>query len=130
MASNFPEFNRSVWKFDTEWTVIRLIGEMRSVYEHWIPILIGNKRVFIPKVGLNWDSKRHRSTDDVCPYSRAGLEGRVVYYSNAIIRRLQQVHHPLEHLIKFHASPYTCPKGCHRSRSGTTPPVWRAWEHP
>jgi hypothetical protein len=90
MASNFGEFSKNVWKFNAEWTVIRLIGEMRSVYEHWIPILTNGKRVPIPKLGLNWDSERHRFTDDVCPYSEAGLEGRPVYYSNAIIRRLQQ----------------------------------------
>src|SRR5262249_43960594 len=63
---------------------------MRSVYEHWIPIQINGKRVSIPKLGLDWDSETHRRIDRACPYSEAGLEGRPVYYSNAIIRRLQQ----------------------------------------
>jgi hypothetical protein len=90
MASGYSEFNKNAWRFNTEWTVIRLIGEMRSVYEHWIPILINGRRVSIPKLGLDWDSERHRRTDDICPYSEAGLEGRPVYYSNAIVRSLQQ----------------------------------------
>src|SRR5215468_5978214 len=90
MANNYPEFSKNAWKFNTGWTIIRLIGEMRSVYEYWIPILINGRRVSIPKLGLDWDSERHRRKDGVCPYSEAGLEGRPVYYSNAIIRPVQQ----------------------------------------
>jgi hypothetical protein len=75
MTSNFTEFNKNVWKFNRNWTVLRLIGDMRSVYEFWIPILTNaGKRLSIPKLALNWDSERHCWTDDACPYGEAGLE--------------------------------------------------------
>jgi hypothetical protein len=29
----------NVWKFTENWTAVRLVGEMTSVYEFWIPIV-------------------------------------------------------------------------------------------
>ena len=90
MAASFGEFNKTAWKFNEEWTTIRLIGDLRSFYVYWIPIVTHTGRlVSIPKIALNWDSERHRMTTDRCPYVEAGLEGGAVYYSNAIIWPLQ-----------------------------------------
>src|SRR5215470_14603598 len=89
MASDFTEFNRRVWRFTQDWTVVRLIDEMRSMFEFWIPILTSRgRRVSIPKICLCWDSEKHRPAG-TCPYCQAGLEGRPVYFTNAIIRSLQ-----------------------------------------
>jgi len=91
MASSFAEFNKAAWKFNEEWTTIRLIGDLRSFYVFWIPIITYTGRaVSIPKIALNWDSERHRMTTDRCPYVEAGLDGGGVYYSNAIIRSPQR----------------------------------------
>jgi hypothetical protein len=91
MAVNFGEFNKTAWKFNEEWTTIRLIGDLRSFYVYWIPIVTHTGRhVSIPKIGLDWDSERHCRIDRVCPYGEAGLDGGPVYYSNAIIRPLQR----------------------------------------
>ncbi len=90
MQNAFAEFNRNVWKFTEDWTRVRLIGEIRSVYEFWIPILTSTgKRVVIPKICLDWDAQRHLMITENCPYRHAGLTGRPVYYSNAIIRSKQ-----------------------------------------
>ena len=89
MASNFTEFNRRVWRFTEDWRVVRLVGEMSSVFEFWIPILTNRgRRVSIPKICLCWDSEKHRRAG-TCPYCQAGLEGRPVHFTNAIIRSLQ-----------------------------------------
>jgi hypothetical protein len=91
MARNFAEFNKIAWKFNEEWTTIRLIGDLRSFYVFWIPIVTHTGRhVSIPKIALDWDSERHCRIDRVCPYSEAGLPGGPVYYNNAIIRSLQR----------------------------------------
>ena len=106
MPSNFAEFNKQVWKFNEEWTAIRLIGALRSAYEFWIPITTKNgTQTVVPKICLDWDSVRHVQRTETCPYCQAGLQGRTVYFSNAIIRPLQQADpaHPERsvHVIKF-----------------------------
>jgi hypothetical protein len=89
MASTFAEFNKNVWRFNEDWTVVRLVEEMSSVFEFWIPILTNRgRRVSIPKICLCWNvEKRNRA--GTCPYCQADLEGRAVYFTNAIIRSLQ-----------------------------------------
>jgi hypothetical protein len=91
MSIDYMEFSQNVWKFSDKWTTIRLIGDLWSVYEFWIPIrTTSGKRTVIPKLCLDWDSGNHKSRSGTCPYCQAGLEGRPIYYSNAIIRSLQQ----------------------------------------
>ena len=79
-----------IWKFNECWSSVRLIGSMCSVYEFWIPILTASGcDTSIPKLCLDWDSNAHAMISEICPYRKAGLKGRRVYYSNAIIRDLQ-----------------------------------------
>jgi hypothetical protein len=83
------EIDQWVWEFTTDWTVVRLIGEMTVVYEFWIPIVTATGgRTSVRKLCLCWDAGR-KSRRGTCPYCKAGLRGRRMYYSNAIIRRLQ-----------------------------------------
>jgi len=85
--SIFGDFSEHVFEFTEEWTGVRLIGAMRSVYEFWIPIVgKSGKRLLIRKICLDWDAETHSMTSDHCPYRKAGLKGRPLYYSNAIIR--------------------------------------------
>src|ERR1700693_2224703 len=78
-----------VWKFTEDWTVVRLIGDMTSAYEFWIPIVTNTgRRTQIRKLCLDWDAAT-RSRSGRCPYCKDGLRRRGMYYSNAIIRKLQ-----------------------------------------
>jgi len=83
------EVDQRVWKFTRDWTIVRLIGEMISVYEFWIPIVTQTgRRTRVRKLCLDWDAVT-KSRQGSCPYCKAGLLGRPMYYSNAIIRQLQ-----------------------------------------
>jgi hypothetical protein len=83
------DVDSKVWKFTEDWTVVRLIGEMTSVYEFWIPIVTNTgRRTQIRKLCLDWDGATE-SRSGHCLYCKAGLQGRRIYYSNAIIRELQ-----------------------------------------
>jgi len=87
--TDLTEFDRHVWNFTGRWTVVRLIGEMISVYEFWIPIVTQTgRRTRVRKLCLDWDAAT-KSRQGSCPYCKAGLHGRPMYYSNAIIRQLQ-----------------------------------------
>ena len=87
--TDLTEFDRGVWNFTKNWTVLRLIGEMISVFEFWIPIVTETgQRTHVRKLCLDWDAATHSHTGS-CPYCKAGLRGRPMYYSNAIIRQLQ-----------------------------------------
>ena len=89
-SRSFTDFAEHKYEFRKKWTRLRLIGSMRSVYEFWIPIVKSDGgQTMIRTLCLDWDSATHLMTEEICPYRRAGLEGRPVYYSNAIIRRLQ-----------------------------------------
>src|ERR1700674_6050000 len=80
----------NIWKFNECWSSVRLIGPMCSVYEFWIPILTTTGHdASIPKLCLDWDSNVHAMISEICPYRKAGLKGRRVYYSNTIIRQLE-----------------------------------------
>lgn len=82
--------NHSIWKFTGKWTALRLIGSVCSSYEFWIPIETMHGPATIRKLCLDWDPKTHSFTKDICPYRKAGIPGRPVYFSNAIIRELQE----------------------------------------
>jgi hypothetical protein len=87
--TDLNEMDKQVWKFTTDWTVVRLVGEMISVYEFWIPIVTATGRqTHVRKLCLDWDAETE-SRQGRCPYCKAGLPGRRMYYTNAIIRRLQ-----------------------------------------
>jgi hypothetical protein len=83
------DLDRQAWKFTSDWTVVRLIGAMTSVFEFWIPITSeSGRQTWVRKVCLDWDAAT-QSRPGRCPYCKAGLPGRPMYYSNAIIRDLQ-----------------------------------------
>jgi hypothetical protein len=85
----FSDVDLRLWKFIEDWTVVRLVGQMTSVYEFWIPIVTPTGRqTHIRKLCLDWDAATESRTCR-CPYCKAGLRGRRMYYSNAIIRELQ-----------------------------------------
>jgi len=87
--TDLQEFDWHVWQFTEKWTAIRLIGEMTSVFEFWIPINTQTgQKTCVRKLCLDYDAATH-SRRGTCPYCDAGLSGRLMYYSNAIIRRLQ-----------------------------------------
>jgi len=87
--TDLTEFDRHAWNFTERWTVVRLIGEMISVYEFWIPVVTQTgRRTRVRKLCLDWDAASHEHAG-TCPYCEAGLRGRLVYYSNAVIRQLQ-----------------------------------------
>src|ERR1700680_2672868 len=87
--TDLKEFDRHVWNFTEKWTAVRLVGEMTSVFEFWIPIVTeAGQRTHVRKLCLDWDAATH-SHGGSCPYCKAGLRGRPMYYSNAIIRQLQ-----------------------------------------
>jgi hypothetical protein len=96
-----------IWKFTEEWTRLRLIKEPISVVEFWIPII--NKtgeQILIPKHCLDWDPGKKTRTGK-CPYCQAGLDGRIVHYSNAIIRSLQKVNRPTPvRVVRLPPRPY------------------------
>jgi hypothetical protein len=85
----FSDIDLNVWKFTENWTVVRLVGAMTSGYEFWIPIVTPTGRqTHIRKLCLDWDPATESRTGR-CPYCKAELCGRRMYYSNAIIRNLQ-----------------------------------------
>jgi hypothetical protein len=82
------ELDGRLWNFTERWTVVRLIGEMTSVFEFWIPVSTKTGPKCVRKLCLDWDPST-RSHTGTCPYCKAGLRGRPLYYSNAIVRQLQ-----------------------------------------
>jgi hypothetical protein len=82
------EFDGRLWDFTKRWTEVRLIGEMTSVFEFWIPVGTETGQKSVRKLCLDWDPAT-RSHAGSCPYCKAGLHGRPLYYSNAIVRQLQ-----------------------------------------
>jgi hypothetical protein len=96
-----------IWKFSEEWTRLRLIGEPVSVVEFWIPIIKKTgEQICVPKHCLDWDPAKKTRTGS-CPYCQAGPDGRIVHYSNAIIRRLQKVDEPTPvRVVRLPPRPY------------------------
>ena len=87
--TELTEFDERLWNFTEKWTVVRLIDEMISVFEFWSPIRTETGRqTCVRKLCLDWDAATHSHLGS-CPYCKAGLHGRPLYYSNAIIRQLQ-----------------------------------------
>jgi hypothetical protein len=87
--SSVNEMDQRMWKFSEDWTVVRLVGKMISVYEFWISIRTETGgQTCVRKLCLDWDAVKE-SRRGSCPYCKAGLRGRPMYYSNAIIRQLQ-----------------------------------------
>src|SRR5579864_6207913 len=77
-----------VYPFGKTWTQLRLIGRTSSYYEFWLPVDRGGKTISIQKICACYKSRRGER-HGTCAYCRAGLKGRQVLLSNAIIRKLQ-----------------------------------------
>ena len=80
-----------VWKFKNSWTKVRFIGPVTSYYEFWFQIRSSTGRIMpIQKLCRDWNPEPGEMDGNSCPYRKAGLNGRPIYVSNAIIRSLQQ----------------------------------------
>ena len=75
-----------------DWLTLRLVGNVTSYAQHWIEILSEKKRkTKFPKQCLNWDPETEsHDTTKKCPYCRWVTNLQISYYSNAIIRDLQE----------------------------------------
>jgi len=82
-----------LFKFNQDYTAIRLVGPVTSAAFHWIDILNkeGQKKS-LPKVCLNWNPDTETFDSNGCPYCEHLPNTRVStrYYANAIIRELQE----------------------------------------
>ena len=90
-SSPYLEKFVDVWKFTNKWTTVRFVGPVTSYYEFWFPIRIATGRIIsIQKLCLDWNPEPGEMDGNSCPYRKAGLNGRPIYITNAIIRPLQQ----------------------------------------
>ncbi len=75
-----------------DWLTLRLVGDITSYAQHWIEIQSEKKgTIKFPKECLSWDAETEsHDTTKKCPYCVLGNDPQIAYYSNAIIRDLQE----------------------------------------
>ena len=75
---------------DRRWDQLRFIGPVTSIAQHWFDIRTKDgKKVTIPKSCLNWNGDREDFDANGCPYCEHGLRVDISYYTNAIVRSIQ-----------------------------------------
>jgi len=75
---------------DRRWDQLRFLGPVASIAQHWFDIRTKDgKKVTIPKSCLNWNGDREDFDANGCPYCEHGLRVDVSYYTNAIVRSIQ-----------------------------------------
>lgn len=76
---------------DRRWDQIRPVGPVASLAQHWFDIRTPKegKKVTIPKACLNWNGNTESFDNNGCPWCGHGLRVDVSYFTNAIIRSVQ-----------------------------------------